>query len=314
MDVTVLATSEDLLTNVRVMVPYHIEEKAFFDLYGNTSRSPLLIQTPNCVLRYKYSLYDDHFFTIDLYTTSHEFKTFMDQFVSLVLTRIRKKYHHLINGKTIVPLITEEGRLRLKTPNATSLRIFDHHKQKIDLHHIQKSDRLQALFQVEKLVSDAKTLSFQVKLLQLKKTTPVINVDESLFKDESPVVQRFRKMLKMGVPLMCVRQKMMLEGHTEEEISEVCGISSSASPPHIPPPPPPPPPIKRHSPIAAMASPAFLKDIASGNFKLKTATATATTTTTNPNKILRFVDKSKMVPTLQEILDAKAKLGKNKVR
>lgn len=317
MAVPVLSTLQDLDV-VKVMVPYYIDDKAFFDLHGGVGRIPLLVQTPVCVLRYKYNLYDDGFFSLDLYCTQSKFKDFLDKLMSMILTRVRRKYHGLFNKRMVSQLITDEGKLRLKTPNVDMLSVFDHGKQKVELQQIQKTDRLQALFQIEKLVVDTKIVYFQTKLLQLKKNVVVVNNDLPMFKEEAhgmstSVLERFRKMLKMGVPIMAVRQKMTMEGHTEQEIAEVCGLGvrkGGGPPPPPPPGPPPPPPLR----LGGMGGPPpFLKDIASGNFDLKKA-AERVVVPKAADKVLKFVDRSKMVPTLQEILDAKAKLGKNKSR
>ena len=183
-------------------------------------------------------------------------------------------------------------------------------------------------------------------MIQLKKETIVafdpFQVDRYLFVDncvnnvhltETQLIhvsipaefERFSKMLKMGVPMMAVRQKMLLEGMTVSDCERFIASRKNGA---YPPPGPPPPPLGMTSKQAkslmstvtnTSGSLPFLADIQNGNFALKRMNDTMTNTVIKKditkNKVLKGLDTTKMFHvTLDDILSAKANLGKSKHR
>ena len=117
---------------------------------------------------------------------------------------------------------------------------------------------------------------------------------------------------------------MLLEGMTDADYNRFAASrrpnASQRPPPPPGPPPPPPPPIGNMPKVikapAVAGSLPFLADIMNGNFALKKMDGTkANAASTMKSKVLKGVDTSKMFHvTLEDILAAKANLGKGKNR
>lgn len=305
-----------VIEKVKVLMPYMVDTKIIFDIYYD-DRKPLLVQTPVCTLPYSYSLFDNKFFQIDLCFSERDYEETMTALLSIVLNKIKKKFHHLIQDKPLTSPISsiKEGtlyKLRLRNNNVDSVVVFDENRRRIDVRNIERNDRLQSVFQVDRLIINEKNINLNLKVLQLKKKGVTIDLfqnQQCLFVEDQQTdkFERFRKMLKMGIPLMGVKQKMMLDGFTNDDIenfSRSTPIGSGPSP--SPPPPPPPPPPALPAPPTPLA---FLADIKNGNFVLKKAEINHQDDK-RKDKILRLVDTTRLVPSLDDILEARSRLVK----
>lgn len=307
-----IITHKKEIQNIKILLPYNIENKTYFDIFVK-DRDPFLIQTPFCIIPYKYSLYDDKYFSIELLTDSKDFKEMIHFIVDTMIKKISYKFKDLLLNKTInYGIFSKESeyKFRLRNPNIDSIFVFDDQHNTIDIRNIEKNDRIQTIFQIEKLLIDNTSISLVSRLLQIQKkcsrldpynnTIPLF-VSESTTKDYS----KYDKMLKLGIPLMGVKQKMTLDGldDTDIELFMKNKIPSKGSIP-LPPPPPPPPSFSKLSkneiPLV------FLNDIKNGNFNLKKAPPIVS----KKEKVLKFVDTSRKVPSLEEILMAKNRLKK----
>lgn len=137
--------------------------------------------------------------------------------------------------------------------------------------------------------------------------------------DEDGKYEKYKKMLKMGIPTLAVAQKMRMDGEDERDILAYLKCSNTgnsglgetkrvAPPPPPPPLPPPPPPMKLGA--GAGCPPPFLKDIAGGNFKLKSIKVEDTQTDSRRKRVLGNVNKNIRVPTLDDIIQARERLKK----
>ncbi len=381
---------ESFNDDVKIMLPYQIDGKNYFDIFYKERGNPLFIQTPVASMPYKYVVYDDKYIYIDLVFSNQDLKVLLDSIAEFILNKIRKKkfikrFMFKVDGteKDIIPITKIDKidkdivKLRLKNSNIDAVTVFDIAKYKIDIRNLERNDRVCAIFQIDKLLIDDESISFQTKLIQIKKQSrllydPFCPTNRCLFIDtdeqngeedkyatksiNTPITsqipttvqeqnayitenfERFSKMLKMGVPLMAVRQKMLLEGLNEMEIdlfilkqnkqsdkqnvhedkSKNKPTTITPTPPKrtggAPPPPPPPPPppimIKQTSSSGGGGLP-FLADIKNNNFALKKVDLVSERLTIK-SKILKNIDTSKMLQiSLDDILSAKSRLKKN---
>lgn len=330
----VITKREDFCEDkLRVIVPYNINGKSYFDIFYD-GKHPLLIQTPLCTLSYKFSIYDDKYFKVDLALEDNEkvrseFTEMINYIQDLVLSKVRKKYNYLFDGKECVYGITS-GKCKLVNTNVDTVKAFNIDNKCIDIRNVQPKDQVRALFQIDKLVVSEQSYSFTFRVMQLKKYSKVdlFNVG-CLFQDigggnscvqggDDEKFDKFRKMMKMGVPLQAVQHKMKMEGFTESEIAQFGMVKRP------PPPPPPPPPLFSFHGNNGNAGGLnenktgglpFLGDISKGNFQLKSVVENQKSESERiKQKIMKFVDKTKFAPSLQDILDAKASLGKRRIR
>lgn len=340
--------SDDALDeNIRLMMPYQSDDKVFFDVHYKTKGSPLFIQTPSCIVPYKCAIYDDKYVYVDIQLSNNDLDKLIKRIYNIIISKIRKKkfikrFMYKLDGSDkqqvdVIAKVDQSMKMRLRNNNVDSVAVFDNSKQRIDIRNVDRNDKVSVIFQIDRVVTDDDTISLNTKLVQIKKETIITfdpyQTDRYLFVDTqapSPAItiplefERFAKMLKMGVPLMGVRQKMMLEGMTEDDYERFLSSRKQANvpppalprapPPGLPPPPPPPPP-----PMGFKGPPApkvsggalpFLADIKSGNFALKKIDPVAAKNMIT-KKALKGVDTSKMFHvTLEDILAAKANLGK----
>lgn len=308
------------IDKVQIIKPYIIENKKIFNILYN--KHQLLIQTPLCTLPYRYMLYDNKYFQIDLFFTLQEFKDIIDKIIDPIHKKIKRRYPLLIKNKNYIdPIMTinDTFKLRAKNLNIESIGVYNYNKNKIDIRNIERNDQIKAIIQLERIIIDIDSYYFTFKIIQIKKNqnidffSPNINC---LIKDDDneivPVIkyEKFTKMLKLGVPIQGVMQKMQLEGFIEVDIKYFLELQNKQKSNMPPPPPPPPPPIsfsksllnKNQEPLA------FLANIKNGQFTLKKAIIIDKNNIIK-DKILKYVDKSKPTPpSLQDILNAKSSL------
>jgi len=304
--------------SIRVFKPYAVDLKYHFDLaYAD---NPLLIQSPGCIVPFKYSVYDNKFFSIDLFVKDAGFKQMIESVEDWIVQRIQRKYASVVHGRFFVRSLqttSDSFKLRLRNQNVDSVLLFDGNRRVVDLRNMERNDQVKAIFQFERLIVDGDTYFFNLKALQFKKSVvidPFTQV-ECLFKEDEPPARdmtMYRKMMQLGIPRDAVLHKMKMDGLVASDIESFAKPKTTSAPL---PPPPPPLPFQGSLKGTAIGKPAFLADIQSGNFTLKKSTAkTPTVSSNNPltSRVLKFADTSKRVPSLQEILDAKNKLRKAK--
>jgi len=335
MNVHIIYKNENLsLEKIKVVKPFKFEDKFFFNIFYNKTH-PLLIQTPKCILPYRYMLYDNKYFQIDIFFENIEFRNLIEQIVEHIKNKINinKKFSALLKDKnyidSIMTLPNNMFKVRAKNSNVDAINVYNNNKTRIDIRNIERNDEIRAIIQIEKFIIDKDSYSFLFKIVQIKKHCVIdtyspnvkclfIDTDENQISLEK--FQRFTKMLKMGVPMMGVIQKMQLEGFEEKDITFFSQSQNKARPSGSgglippPPPPPPPPPIGFIKSIPVQQPLAFLNDIKNGQFTLKKAVITEKDKRdVLKEKMMKFVDKSKPAPpTLEDILNAKSRLKSNK--
>lgn len=324
--------------NIKILLPYRIDKKIAFNIFYK-DRNPLLIQTPLCSIPYKYMIYDDKYFQMNLFIDSKEFTELIEFITTYIINKISKKFSKLIfNKKLIKPFIKVNNDinndnndiiLKLINYNVDSILLFDNSKNIIDIRNIEKNDQVKAIIQVERFIIDTDSYSFTIKIIQLLKKCEIDlfsqkkylfieedNEKKNKEKEEENEIKylKFSKMFKIGVPIIAIKQKMTLEGFTEDDFnifSYKININSKISIVHkipLPPPLPPllPPPLPPPLPFSSLIKPlAFLNDIKNKQFTLKK-------TEKVKDKILLLVDKNKLVPSLEDIINAKSHLKSTK--
>ena len=306
--VQILTDSSKLdLSTIKIKKPYAVGDRTIYDLHVNNE--PILIQTPVCHVPYAYSLFDNKYFQMDLVVKDDNFKKMLDEIAANIYERIEKYSDATIDKKDMIEIYKKsEGdsyRLRLKNGNCELIRVFDIHKLRLHIQNIDKNDRVKAIFQIERFIIGAENCFFTFKLFQLLKLQSLCDItklnDTYLFVENCTDYSKYESMLKVGVPREAVRNKMIMDGLTEDDIDKFDSKPKAAKPA---PPPPPPLPLSlksKHKPVIDNARVAFLNDIKGSAFALK------------PVKIEK---KSKntdnlLVPSLDQILQARSRLKKN---
>lgn len=295
------------LDEIKVFKPYTIDERIIVNI-GYSHTKPLLIQTPVTSLPFRYNLFDDKYFYMDLVIIEDSFLNIINIIKDTILKS--KRVRSLIQERTF--MAPSGNKFRFRNCDVDSISVFDMEKNRIDIRNIQRDDRIKIIFQIERLVFDKTSYYFIYKVIQIQKENSACidpyNQNECMFQGSNQETSKYDKMLKMGIPLLAVKQKMAMDGVLPMPNLNIKNNNTKLG---IPPPPPPPifgPPKPSLLNLSSTQPLAFLSDIKSGNFALKKAT-----TIVPSKKILKYVDTSKKVPSLEEILNAKERLRKTAI-
>ena len=257
--------------------------------------NPLLLQLNQAVVDKNPSVYDNGYVHVDLCLTEHDHE--MIQLIEEeVLRKLSCKYQEQCKNASKTSSI-----LRTRNYSYHSIHSYDDHGNEIQVNeHVTARDRVSVIVQLDKFVSTPFGSYFQYTIAQLKKHS-VCKLPKQAIKDTVSAVDltKYQQMLKVGIPMDAIRHKMKLDGIPDEMCLQLKITPPTSTIP--PPPPPPPPPIKLFSgggnPMAAL-----LADIKGGTFALKKAGDVAVRP--KKEKVLKFVDTSKKVPSLDEIQSA----------
>jgi hypothetical protein len=315
------------IDHVKIKKPY-IEDRTIFRLFYR--EAPLYLQTSCHLLKFKpsFDVYDYCSITL-CDNPRHAYWKILEDMEFRVIERIRKKYNDMYEGKTHIPLINADKRLLRLRNKKNDVKIYDRNGRAIGITSLFPYDKVKVIMRIDHVWVSKFTFGTCAYLIQVLNIDAISeNFDKPLLKveDEDTIdstmsteaFERFSKMLKVGIPVNAVRQKMMLEGFDEVEMSRFLSRIPVALPKTIPapptgppppppprPPPPPPPPRPPPPPIASNPMAGVLSAIKGGLFKLKKME------TPKQQKIsLKGVDTSQRVPSLEEILSAKGKLKK----
>lgn len=287
----IICTDSDIdINDIKINKPYVTNDERYVFNITRTTDNPLVFQTPTGYVPYDFLTINNNRFQIDIIISNPKFIELLKSIEEYVISKLANKY----NISMCFPLFTEldnnSFKLRFRNGQKNGVKTFNLGKELIQLTDVVKDDKIDVIFQIDRFVCSDKYSYFSMKILQIRKHERMtINNSESLFVDE---LDTYKRMLKMGVPLPAIKQKMMLAGICPSKIHNFTG----GAPPPPPPPPPPPKLIVSAPPLA------FLNDIKAGSFVLKK--------TNVKEKILKTynIKTNSLVPTLHDILDAKSKL------
>jgi hypothetical protein len=155
---------------IKVRKPYTLDNKLHFDInYQDDSfRGPLYIQSPIGILPYRYNLYSDKYFQVDLQISCFEFHKLMNSINKTILNKV-KSWCNINN-------YIENTTFRFYNYNCESINVFDSNAKPIPLNTIVKHDKVYVLFQVEKLIYSKETekINIALKILQIKRVATVL--------------------------------------------------------------------------------------------------------------------------------------------
>jgi hypothetical protein len=300
--------SELDLTKLKIKKPYDfgIEKKSIFNF--SYDGSDLWIQSPVGIVPYKPSVYQDEYGHIDMIfnNSAKSFMNGLNELEAHASHRIRSKkpYENLMDGKCSVPCC-QEGKIRFTSTSINDVQLFNSTRQLIgSAKDIKRDCEISVIFQVvgfQILGGKHNRYGLYLRIIQAQ-------IHASIPETDNDDAQKYLRMVKMGIPLLAIQQKMAMDGVNVGTMKQLLPTSRLPPPPPPPRPPPPPPPLMLKSAAAASfksKDPSeFLNDIKNGNFKLRQATSTTAAT----KAILRSVDTSRKVPSLNEIVAARKNL------
>lgn len=277
------------ISHIKIVKPINVNENIFFAIeYCN---NPFIIQTPYMYVKYRPVTFENGYYKLDL-EMCPEFTSFIKQIEIYIINKLAKKY-----SRNTTNFSYSNTLLRSRSMNYKSIGFYDKYGKTMDGARVCIGDRVSLLLYIDKYIYNKHKSYINYHILQVK--TFSIDASSIATSDNSYDIDKYKKMLKIGVPLSGVKQKMMMDGLANDVIEK---IAKTFGAPPLPPPPPPPPlpkPGITHKILPTDMSAVF-GDIKNGNFQLKKIAKETPTT----SKILRCVDTSRKVPSLAEIQNA----------
>ena len=292
------------ISKVKVLRPVAVNSSTYFGI--SYKDNPLVIQTPYLYVKYKPIVFENGVYKLDL-QLQEESMGILKMIETHIHTKIRKKYPHMTHTFTF-----SDNVLRTRSMDFNTVQFFDKKGSPLNGLKLCSGDKVCILVSVDKYIYTSHKSYINYQILQVQQY--ILNV-KMIMESEYDCggkydVEKYNKMLKVGVPLIGVQQKMAMDGVDGSYINSFVQSKGRLQPQpnRIPPPPPPPPPPKIGG-IApknkGMDMNAALNDIKNGNFTLKKMEQVKCfEKDITKSKILRMVDTSRTVPTLSEITDA----------
>lgn len=299
----------------------------------NDARKPFLVQFDKIHICYQPLL--DVYQRINLILRcAHKQAESLANIESYIFQKVsNSKWKHMVENKT--PATSDKVLLKLKG-HVGRIMVFDNKRDTLDYSHLGMGQNVSCIFQIDYFWITQQCYGFVYILHQIMVNENVHTNHCFLFKNE---LERYEKMVKVGVPLPAVIQKMRIENMNtvaietfQKQYSHMQSKSimhqhpqhngkiyppppppgppppppGPLPPPPPPGPPPPPPPLQlqytRLPPPAG--KPLFLIDIETKNFKLKRKEDNDRT----QKPITSARPKNGFAPTLDEILNMRSRL------
>ena len=320
--VVIKTLNDVVMKNIKVKRPftYTLPSKMSQTVFRiSYAGQPLLFQTPVVVIPYSYSLYDNERFSLDviLFKDDPVFSRLMDSIAEYILQKIKKKCP--VPSVLVEPCIFR-SRMRFRTNNIDSIMTFDINNRPLDTRCIQTHDRMLCLFSISRFVVGDSKCYFQLELHQMKRLEPptcIIPRDTCLISSPectAPVpssLEKYQKMLRFGIPIEAIKQKMSLDGLSKVDITNFVSSLSpttavavlklpmlpSPSMHPVPAPPPPPPPLPPNLLLKLQVQPRPHPQLPKPKVTPEAQTQTQTQTQPQP-------------PSLSDILSMKGRLRK----
>lgn len=305
------------LENIKLKQPVQYGKKKVYHIYytndgDQTEESEVVIQTPELIIPYSVLTNPEK--------DSLQFDCVNQQYVEYIKSiedRILKKANRVIreecNEKTFLNCAKDTANgnvLRFRVKDANDVLCFDQDGKSISIQELKCERKIQLILWIKYLWIYGEYYGIEISVMQIK-----IHMmpQHCLFENETKDYSKYEKMFKMRIPMPAVEHKMRLDGMSDEDI-EMFKKSTDKTRHQKPPEtehPAPQGPRESHTNNRPVLS--FLAQIAGGNTKLKKVEAAAPPDdkTKIMNKISKYIDTSRKVPSLDEILDARSKLKRH---
>jgi len=285
--------------------PIKIDTKHVFKV-RHCDKQPLLLQIDYAILCYKpiVDIYDNVSMLLQLGPSTLEEATRIEDGIISKISACKDKA--LIAEKALVCNLRREKSLLRTRNHKDNIACFDKAGKSIRCSVLDSGHCISVLVLIEHVWVSSECYGVHYKVVQVK-------THEELFTPCTTIISdcKYTKMVKIGVPLDAVLQKMLIDQVPEKVRNEFatakkCG-GGKPPPPPPPLPPPPPPPMLACSKKNTSGRPEFLNDIERGAFKLKKVQDSGGPTLKKTD-VLKNVDKSKFAPSLEEILQKRSQL------
>lgn len=314
---SVFLPDEIVSTDVRIKKPFRIDTKHVFSIKYGKENSSLVVQFDNVHMCYKptVDIYENISILVQL---GQESTSCMEGLEQHVYNKIQgTKHKALIASRSLVCNLKPDKCLMRSRNHVDNIACYDKKGGSIKHTVLDSGHAICLIILVDSMWASAECYGYNYKVVQIKSMEDQIVPCFEMFHNP---LERYERMLRMGVPPAAVMQKMVLESVAEDVRESFAKAHSKphAAPPPPPPgrPPPPPPPMGIPPPPPAPMAvarggsgrPEFLNNIEMGTFKLKKIDKESQELDKRA-KILKNVNTDVFAPpTLDAILNMRSRL------
>ena len=208
-------------TSLRIYKPVTLgHSNLLFKIHG-----PLVVQTRNMFLCYA-PLTDEKRFISIVFSSSDAFT-----WIQSLEDRIEKKIRRYISPDCLKFSPLWKNTLRVTT-HESAFQFSNQDGSPVHLVRFQKGSEVKVIVHVEHVWATQQRWGISIKLLCVQLLQVKLNIN-------------YEKMLRLGVPVDAVKQRMKIEGIQDPRCLDIGKVAVAPPPPPGPPPPPPPPMVAR---------------------------------------------------------------------
>lgn len=227
--------------SLKIKKPVEIGNNTIFKIFDE-SNGPFVTQSRDHYLIHKTAV--DIYDRISFFIQDNCKKEF--EHLNRVIMELKKriensKYYKHVKNKTFLTCY-RENTSSLKVKGVHNIPVFDLNKNRIELSHLSQKGKFRMLLHIESIWATQLFCGINILIFQIQVTEPLISCEYG-FKDES--IESYEKMLKLGIPILAIKQKMQIDNMSDENISKLELLAKKKIPP--PPPPRPPPPCLKNA-------------------------------------------------------------------
>ena len=319
----ILNYSDINLKKIKIKKPTGMADKLIFNIYylfDEDKEIDLLFRTGDMIIPYEV-LYSPEKNELQFDCCNNDVLKRIESIRDYIYQKVHKAYPKLFENKNHLDKIKtkEYGKLlRLKVRNIDEIPIFDQHHKKVDYTLLKSERKIKLLLQLKWFWIWDKYYGLDYSVIQIKVYIPI---QQPLFDIDDPEetkvecpndFEKYEKMLKLKIPLEAVESKMKLDGLETKQIDifkskiEIQKQKSSVDTKSI---------IAKNDVKPEnkfMGAVNFLSQITLGNFGLRKLVVNEEEEKKQKTlkKMSKYVDMSRTVPTLNDIINAKSRLRK----
>lgn len=273
---------------LRVKKPKSIGNKVVFNVYTKTNQV-LYIQTPSLHITGKGENV--------IYVCHDMFVSWIKRLEDAVFDKIKGCYNQALLGKVFISNVRQfDFNDCIKLSFHQDLVIFQKDHSLSSWQDLQLDQEIKAILCLRWVWMNKNFYGLNYQAIQILKMS-VAQLSKLLFQNSEEEIkcdqyEKYTKMKKLGIPPPAIRQKMLMDGLTDDDFK---AFEASDKPPDK---------VEK-----APQRPSFLNQIMNRDFKLKKTEAKQEDEKEKiMKKISKYVDTTRNVPSLDEVLRAKANL------
>ena len=292
------------LDKIKLKKPIPLGNKLVFNLYykQNNIEQCFIIQSPQMIVPYSVlQTQDSDMVQFDCCNT--EFLTFVENINDFVLGKIKKFNPDVLESKEYYNNIKQKefgNVIRIKINNSSEISVYDQFANLISFDKLKADKTVQIIFHIKwvwvsKCYYGIDYSVIQIKLIMIPREV-MFEPDNIPISENKNCFEKYDKMLKMKIPSGAVESKMKLDGLSCNVIDSFfsnCNFNKNVP-----------------------SKPSFLNQIKHKDFQLKKISSPNGNINKKDQifqKMSRYVDISKKVPSLDDILNARSKLKEIKL-